>query len=521
MQQKILIVGIGNLNFNPLVNAILNDTNRDQVSFFFVKEHELDEEYKKFGSKDIVIFVANVDTNIWINQTVQYLKHAREMGLFTFLFTVKTLDRSASRVLNSRINTLNHLSDIKSNFYVSDVEKDRLTYTHIRSLSEIEREMLPSIINHIINMVDNTEGTNNITIKKEDLLFFPDKILPVRIDVQQGTGQNAIHNIIKHLFEDEALRHSCSRIVLHVFCHSNYPFINIVNAVEYLEAILPNDVEIIFSTTTTDREDWPSNYVDILFLNFPRNLEKNVRSTLDAKVRKHSLEQLLQTKKDELNKIKEKSTLNDTEKIKRKQLESEFNNLSKQFASIQNELSEVKQKKEISKQEIEKAIGYFKKSMRYIKDLVTEYDERIRFFNLAGSYSLLISAIGFILYMYKLEAHYINSTLAYFSNVFLIVFPIIIAMVFFSLSSKKLKEKHVLNNKVIFIDNMEGILLAINELSSEDEQKDKTTEIINKISNNLLATNLNSKCHSVSDTEKDTELYALDKLQELMKYINK
>jgi hypothetical protein len=215
-----------------------------------------------------------------------------------------------------------------------------------------------------------------------------------------------------------------------------------------------------------------------------------------------SLEVELASNKDEI-KILEERLKNSSQN--KQQLEEEKKGLEKVNEKLEKKLKKLQSNEE----KVEETIGFIDKlPTEHLGNLKNNLVKRIKFFNIIGTTSLVFTLITFLGYLGALILNLPAPTtgVSYFTNVFFIVFPTIVAFTAFRQSNLKSKELEKIDEKLLNSNYLVASLKAIQKISSEGDTNKEVLMSINKIVDSILKVSNDDKEIGLSPSQLSTIL---------------
>lgn len=241
-------------------------------------------------------------------------------------------------------------------------------------------------------------------------------------------------------------------------------------------------------------------------LNFYNNYLKK-KSNIE---KESSIEVEREKNKKEIKRLKKQ--IEDTRNITQEQLD-EAQKTIKDFEDKNKELDTKLKKIQSSEEKIQKSIEFIDKfPSEHLQDLKTSLSERIDFFNKIGHRALIITFFTFFGYLGALivELPIPKTSVAYFTNIFFIVFPTLVAFAALRQSNLKSKELEKIDEKLLNSKYLVGSLEAIQRISENNEED--ILKSINKIIDSILKTS--------KEEEKEEKTWTTSELSTILKNVS-
>ncbi len=200
-----------------------------------------------------------------------------------------------------------------------------------------------------------------------------------------------------------------------------------------------------------------------------------------------SLEVELKNKENEINQLKKDLKKSSSDNNDKEELEEIIGQLELSYSNIGEEIKLLKS----NEKKVEETIDFIEKlPSEHLGTLKEKLERRITFFNWIGTISLIIASMAFVGYFYCLvtNIHAPTNAVAYFNNVFFIIFPTIVAFTSFRQSNLKSAELEKIDEKLLNSNYLVASLKAIQKISGENDTNEKILSSITKLIDNILKT---------------------------------
>lgn len=223
-------------------------------------------------------------------------------------------------------------------------------------------------------------------------------------------------------------------------------------------------------------------------------ISENIYSNMSNIQKESFLELERKNNLEKIEKLNKKLIEEREENKKNKKLSEESNNRIstmeaeiKLIREINSQNDEVIKKFKSDEKNVKDTIEFIDKlPNKYLSELKSTLEYRIKVFNRIGFYSLLVSGLTFLGYFVSLlfSLPVPTTAVSYFNNIFFIVFPTIVAFTSYRQGNLKSEELEKINEKLLNSNYLVASLQAIQRISKESDRDILVS--INKLIDSIL-----------------------------------